>query len=59
MTLLITGATGFVMSVLARHWLEAEPRARLVILDAAAGRGRRTLFRSGRRSSFDRRCRIT
>jgi nucleoside-diphosphate-sugar epimerase len=36
MTLLITGATGFVMSVLARHWLEAEPRARLVILDSAA-----------------------
>lgn len=35
MTLLITGATGFVMSVLARHWLETEPRARLVILDAA------------------------
>ena len=36
MNLLITGATGFVMSVLARHWLEAEPHARLVILDAAA-----------------------
>lgn len=36
MTLLITGGTGFVMSVLARHWLEVEPRARLVILDAAA-----------------------
>lgn len=36
MTLLITGATGFVMSVLARSWLEAEPRARLVILDSAA-----------------------
>jgi UDP-glucose 4-epimerase len=36
MTLLITGATGFVMSVLARHWLEADPAARLVILDAAA-----------------------
>lgn len=35
MTLLVTGATGFVMSVLARQWLEAEPRARLVILDAA------------------------
>lgn len=35
MTLLITGATGFVMSVLARCWLEAEPGARLVILDAA------------------------
>ena len=35
MNLLITGATGFVMSVLARHWLEAEPHARLVILDAA------------------------
>ncbi|MDB6087807.1 MAG: oxidoreductase [Gammaproteobacteria bacterium] len=36
MTLLITGGTGFVMSVLARYWLETEPRARLVILDAAA-----------------------
>jgi len=36
MTLLITGATGFVMSVLARHWLELKPHARLVILDAAA-----------------------
>jgi UDP-glucose 4-epimerase len=35
MTLLITGATGFVMSVLARHWLDADPHARLVILDAA------------------------
>lgn len=35
MTLLITGATGFVMSVLARQWLDAEPRARLVILDAS------------------------
>jgi UDP-glucose 4-epimerase len=36
MTLLITGATGFVMSVLARHWLDADPHARLVILDAAS-----------------------
>lgn len=35
MTLLITGATGFVMSVLARHWLEVDPDSRLVILDAA------------------------
>jgi UDP-glucose 4-epimerase len=35
MTLLITGATGFVMSVLARHWLESTPSARAVILDAA------------------------
>jgi UDP-glucose 4-epimerase len=34
-TLLVTGATGFVMSVLARHWLEVNPRARLVALDAA------------------------
>jgi UDP-glucose 4-epimerase len=34
-TLLVTGATGFVMSVLARHWLESEPGARVVILDAA------------------------
>jgi len=35
MTLLVTGATGFVMSVLGRHWLEADPQARLVVLDAA------------------------
>jgi nucleoside-diphosphate-sugar epimerase len=35
MTLLITGATGFVMSVLARHVLEADPAARVVALDAA------------------------
>jgi len=35
MTLLVTGATGFVMSVLARHWLDADPAARLVILDTA------------------------
>jgi len=36
MTLLVTGATGFVMSVLGRHWLDADPRERLVVLDAAA-----------------------
>jgi UDP-glucose 4-epimerase len=36
MTLLITGATGFVMSVLGRYWLDASPGERLVILDAAA-----------------------
>lgn len=35
MTLLVTGATGFVMSVLARHWLESDPHAQLVALDAA------------------------
>jgi UDP-glucose 4-epimerase len=35
MTVLVTGATGFVMSVLARYWLEAEPDLRLVALDAA------------------------
>jgi UDP-glucose 4-epimerase len=35
MTLLVTGATGFVMSVLGRHWLEADPDARLVVLDAS------------------------
>jgi UDP-glucose 4-epimerase len=34
MTLLVTGATGFVMSVLARHWLDTDPEARLVVLDA-------------------------
>lgn len=33
--LLITGATGFVMSVLARHWLERDPGARAVLLDRA------------------------
>jgi len=35
MTLLITGGTGFVMSVLARHWLDTHPRERAVILDSA------------------------
>jgi UDP-glucose 4-epimerase len=35
MTLLVTGGTGFVMSVLARRWLDADPKARLVVLDAA------------------------
>ena len=35
MTLLVTGATGFVMSVLARRWLESDPAARLVVLDAS------------------------
>lgn len=33
MTLLVTGGTGFVMSVLARAWLDREPTARAVILD--------------------------
>jgi UDP-glucose 4-epimerase len=36
MTLLVTGATGFVMSVLGRYWLDAFPSERLVVLDAAA-----------------------
>jgi len=35
MTLLVTGATGFAMSVLAHHWLESDPAARLVVLDAS------------------------
>ncbi|WP_131113821.1 NAD-dependent epimerase/dehydratase family protein [Lichenihabitans psoromatis] len=35
MTLLITGATGFAMSVLARVWLDADPTRRAVILDRA------------------------
>jgi UDP-glucose 4-epimerase len=35
MALLITGATGFVMSVLARRWLEAHPTERAFVLDAA------------------------
>ncbi len=35
MTLLVTGATGFAMSVLGREWLDADPAARLVILDNA------------------------
>jgi nucleoside-diphosphate-sugar epimerase len=35
MNLLVTGGTGFVMSVLARHWLDAQPDGRVVILDAA------------------------
>ena len=33
MTLLVTGGTGFVMSVLAREWLDRDPKARAVILD--------------------------
>ena len=35
MTLLVTGGTGFVMSVLARHWLEDDPGERVVVLDSA------------------------
>lgn len=35
MKLLITGASGFVMSVLGRSWLQCDPRAQLVVLDAA------------------------
>ena len=35
MTLLVTGGTGFVMSVLAREWLDRDPKARAVILDRA------------------------
>jgi UDP-glucose 4-epimerase len=35
MTLLVTGGTGFVMSVLARQWLDTDPKARLVVLDSA------------------------
>src|ERR1700752_3014339 len=34
MTLLVTGATGFVMSVLARQWLDADPAEHVVALDA-------------------------
>lgn len=33
MTLLVTGGTGFVMSVVARTWLDRDPAARAVILD--------------------------
>jgi UDP-glucose 4-epimerase len=35
MTLLVTGGTGFVMSVLVRAWLDRDPAARAVILDRA------------------------
>jgi len=35
MTLLVTGATGFVMSVVGRHWLDADPNERLVVLDSS------------------------
>ncbi len=35
MTLLVTGASGFVMSVLAHRWLQTEPQARLVVLDSS------------------------
>src|SRR5689334_13927006 len=33
MTLLVTGGTGFVMSVVAREWLSRDPAAKAVILD--------------------------
>ena len=33
MTLLVTGGAGFVMSVVAREWLDRDPEARAVILD--------------------------
>jgi len=36
MTLLVTGATGFVMSVLAHQWLESHPNERVIVLDASA-----------------------
>jgi UDP-glucose 4-epimerase len=36
MTLLVTGATGFVMSVLAHQWLESYPDERVIVLDASA-----------------------
>ncbi|MDR3488207.1 MAG: NAD(P)-dependent oxidoreductase [Bradyrhizobium sp.] len=36
MTLLVTGGTGFVMSVVVREWLDRDPAARAVILDRAA-----------------------
>jgi UDP-glucose 4-epimerase len=35
MKLLVTGGAGFVMSVLGRHWLDADSSARLIVLDAA------------------------
>jgi len=35
MTLLVTGGTGFVMSVVAKEWLDRNPTARAVILDRA------------------------
>jgi len=34
MTLLVTGACGFVMSNLVRHWLDADPAAHVVAVDA-------------------------
>lgn len=34
--LLVTGGTGFVMGNLVRHWLESDPAASAVVLDAAA-----------------------
>ncbi|QND58706.1 NAD-dependent epimerase/dehydratase family protein [Mesorhizobium huakuii] len=36
MTLLVTGGTGFVMSVVARAWLDRDPQARAVILDRSS-----------------------
>jgi UDP-glucose 4-epimerase len=44
MTLLITGGTGFVMSNLARHWLESDPAACVHVLDSAPWDGRLERF---------------
>jgi len=44
MTLLITGGTGFVMSNLARHWLESDPAASVHVLDSALWDGRLDRF---------------
>lgn len=35
MTLLVTGATGFVMSVIGRHWLDTDPNGHLAVLDSS------------------------
>jgi hypothetical protein len=50
MTSLVTGRTGFVMSVLVRHWLEMYPAEHVVALDVAPmdAAAQRTLLRAFR-----------
>ena len=56
MKLLVTGGTGFVMSVLGRHWLDADPdgtldRARRRAAGCRGGALLRSRGRAARRSS--------
>jgi len=53
MTLLVTGATGFVMSVLGRYWLDAFPDERLAVLDTAAPDAAALRYSLPSRTGFD------